>query len=451
MPLRNLLVISLATIVSIACFATASKNRYANLFAEALHLVETQALHEVPTKQLFKSAMDGMLSQLDEHSLYMDGDDFRAIDEDMNQLFGGVGMYVDTEPETNRLIVLAPIPDTPAYRAGVQVGDEITEIDGKSTKGMKQNDAINLMRGDQGSEVVVVFKRGDELIPIPLIREAIPVPSVQGDHRDKNGNWKYTLEDMPNVGYIRLLQFGKKSTQEITAVLEEIGGKVDGVILDLRNNTGGLLNAATEICDLFLEKGLSIVQTRGRNRKLNEEHFSRTGPAFNKDIPLVILVNRHSASASEVVAGCLQDHGRAIVIGEQSWGKGTVQNLIPMQQNESALKLTVASFWRPSGRNIDRSDPEAKRTKVWGIQPNEGFEIDLTEEEVFANIRSRNERVLNDLRQNSSQVNSGTANDTPNPDTPKPAPENEQPQGVDRPLERARQFFRTLFSKSKAA
>ncbi len=479
MPLRNLLVISLVFIFSMACYATATKNRYANLFAEAMDLVENKALYEVPRKTLFESAMNGMMGELDEHSMYISDDLFRSIDEDMNQQFGGVGMYVDTEPESKKLIVLAPIPDTPAFRAGIRAGDEIAEIAGKTTDGMDRKDAIKLMRGPQGTEVHVVFQRNGELFAKALVREVIPVPSVHGDWRAPNGDWQFTLQDMPNIGYIRLLQFGRKSSEEIREALAEIESSVDGVIIDLRNNTGGLLTAATEICDMFLDKGQTIVRTRGRRRKLVEELFAENRISFDSQIPIVILVNRHSASASEIVAGCLQDHGRAVIIGEQTWGKGTVQNMIPMQLNESALKLTVASFWRPSDRNIDRADPEAKRTKVWGIQPDEGWEVELTLDQVFQNIRNRNQRDIEGLRsgnstspgdaesEEKSEVKAEPKIDPPAPqpdetnDEDKPAPDdsNNGPQetvpaidtSIDLPMEKAKEYFRTLFTKAAAA
>ena len=386
MPPRNLLVISLVCIVSLVCYTTATKNRYANLFAEAFSLVVDEALYEVPKKDLFESAMKGMMDTLDEHSMYISDDLFKSIDEDMNQQFGGVGMYVDQDPNSGNLVVLAPIPGTPAYEAGVKPGDWITEIGGTPTRDASRAEAIKMMRGPEGTQVQVVFQRDEELFSRSLTRKVIPVDSLHGDYRRPDGSWKFTLEEMPNVGYLRLLQFGRHSSEEIQTALDEVRGKVDAVILDLRNNTGGLLTAATEICDIFLDEGDTIVRTRGRGKKLVSEHFATHPPTFDTQVPLVILVNRHSASASEIVAGCLQDHDRAVVVGEQTWGKGTVQNLIPMRLNESALKLTVASFWRPSDRNIDRNDPQAEETQVWGIQPDDGWSVELTENEVFQNI-----------------------------------------------------------------
>ncbi|MEM7457403.1 MAG: S41 family peptidase [Planctomycetota bacterium] len=465
MPLRNILIIALTAIIAIACYSVSARNRYANLVAEAMHLIETEALHEVPREDLFKAAMNGMTDQLDEHSIYISGDDFTALDEDMNQQFGGVGMYVDTDPQTDKLVVLAPIPDTPAFNAGIRVGDEIIEIAGISTEGYERGDAVSKMRGPAGTTVEVSIMRDQERLEFELERAVIPVPSVSGDWRNSDGTWLFHLKDDPQIGYIRLTQFGKKSTEEMREAVTEMNGNVDGLILDLRNNAGGLLSSAIDICDMFLDEPLPVVRTRGRDRVLLEQHFCTDDVVLDPGVPLVILVNRHSASASEIVAGCLQDHGRAVIVGEQTFGKGTVQDLIPLQRGRSVLKLTVASFWRPSDRQIDRTDPEAKRTGVWGIQPETGLEVALTTEMVFENIRQRNLRDLAGLNPDiydsadrlftlpDDDENTGPESETesttgPEPDDDPEDETSENPQApadrhIDLPLEKAREYLKS--------
>lgn len=473
MPLRNFVVITLTAILALACYSVASKNRYANLFAEALQVIDREALQEVPQRDLFSAAMQGMMKTLDEHSMYLADDLYRAIDEDMNQEFGGVGMYIENDPETKQLVVLAPIPDTPAFDAGVKIGDEIVEIDGRNTTGMQRMDAIKLLRGSEGSFVNVVFRRNGTTIPVRLARASIPIPSVSGDSRSPAGKWKFVLEEDPRIGYIRLQQFGKQSTEEMATAVGEINGKIDGLILDLRNNAGGLLSAALSISDMFLDEKVAIVRTRGRHRKLLKEHFSNAQSLLNAGIPMIVLVNRNSASASEIVAACLQDHHRAVIVGEQSWGKGTVQDLIPVERGKSALKLTVASFWRPSDRQIDRYDPVAKQTGIWGVQPDAGFDVNMTEKEVFDNIRFRNYRDLvglnpagaklwldavseiappeselsdaNSLGANKhgDHANSDLSNDDPQQTGPVEDEQLSPEKHVDRPLERAREYLRS--------
>jgi carboxyl-terminal processing protease len=279
----------------------------------------------------------------------------------------------------------------------LRAGDQIVTIDGVDTLGKSRRDAIKLLRGPVGEPVELEIERDQQITSKTLRRAIIPVASVHGDFRDADGNWKYVLKDQPRIGYIRLIQFGEKSAEEISQALLEIGGQIDGLIIDLRNNSGGLLNVAVDICDMFLPNDQVIVRTRGRNKVLVDEYSSTANMVLSPNVPVCILVNRNSASASEIVAGCLQDHGRAILIGEQSWGKGTVQNVIPIQRGKSALKLTTASYWRPSGKHIDRNDDIAKATKKWGVQPNEGFAIELSEEAIFENVRQRNESDLQGL------------------------------------------------------
>lgn len=398
MPLRNLIIIAVALLVSLACYSVAAKNRYANLFAEVMNLIDQEALRPVAPEKLFTSAMDGMMAELDDHSAFIAGERFRKFDEDLKQEFGGVGMYVETNPITKRLFILAPLPDTPAFKAGLQIGDEIIEIDGQNVIGEDRTAAVKLLRGPVNQAVTVTVDRHGELLTKKIKRAAISVPSVSGDFRLPNGNWKYVLNEHPQLGYIRLSQFGEKSADEMEVVLNEITPNIDGLILDFRNNPGGLLDVAIEICDFFLPPKQVIVSTRGRNGKLSRPPvLSQTEPLVRPNLPIVILVNRYSASASEIVAGCLQDHNRAVIIGEQSYGKGTVQNVIPMQRGTSALKLTTASYWRPSGKHIDRHDDIAVETKTWGVQPDENYEIELSESDVFDELRYRSLRDLEGL------------------------------------------------------
>ena len=495
MPLRNIFFIALSIIVSLACYSVAAKNRHATLFAEALDLVENEALQQVPREQLFDSAMKGMLSELDEHSTFISGERYKAFNDDMRQKFGGVGMYVDNDTSNEKLIVLAPIPGTPAFEAGVQIGDEILEIDGQSTQGVTRADAIKRMRGPVGKAVEIVMGRGGKRIKMSLKRASINVPSVHGDWRNPDGSWNYVLKEDSDIGYIRLLQFGDHSTEEIRAAIEKVNGRVDGLILDLRNNTGGLLTSATDICDMFLEGNLEIVSTKARRSELNQQFKSSTGTVLNPSTPVVVLVNRNSASASEILAACLQDHDRAVIIGEQSYGKGTVQNIIPMQRNRSVLKLTTASYWRPSGIQIDRNDEKTKESGVWGVQPNEGYAIELSEADVFENIRRRSVRDLMGLRRDgtpvpetqltmpldreetqSPQPDSGDDQSDKGEDKPQPEsdPDSESKDGsatnseadagdaakekegnadphVDKPMQRAIEHFNTLLRKAIAA
>ena len=436
MPVRNLFVIALAIIVSVMCYSTASRNRYANLFAEAVETIESKALQQIPTRKLFNYAMDGMTAQLDGHSHYITDQKFRIFNEELKQEFGGVGMYVDNDPSNGKLTILAPIPGTPAFESGIRAGDEIVEIEGMSTAEMQRSKAIELIRGPRGKPVTVVISRKGERQTHKLVREFIHEPSVHGDFRESDGKWIYRLKEYPNIGYIRLLQFGSKSADEMRAALKEIGEDVDALVFDLRNNSGGILDGAIQICDLFLEPAKPIVSTRGRNNVLLSEYFSRENHTFPADKPVVILINRESASASEIVAACLQDHRRAILVGENSWGKGTVQHVIPIENGKSALKLTTQSYWRPSGANIDRYAQEAVKSGQWGVSPNDEMAMELSEEEIFDNRRRRS---LLDLR---GLID---ANEIKQRD------EDKLTETADKPLQRAIKYLRSKLENRVAA
>lgn len=452
MPLRNVLVILLAAVVSLACYSVAAKNKYANLFAEVMGVVNDEALKEIPREQLFSGAMNGMLKGLDEHSSFITDQGFREFKEDMQQEFGGVGMYVGTDAETKMLMVLAPMPNTPAYEAGIQVGDVIVSIEGQPTAEKSRAEAVDKLRGPIGETVELEIRRGANTFVKVLTRARIPVESAHGDYREPSGSWNFHLKDQPEIGYIRLSQFGEKTADEMRQAVESLPVQAKGLILDLRANPGGLLDIAVSICDMFLEADLSIVKIRGREKELKEEYASTAGMIVPPRLPVCILVDRFSASASEIVSGCLQDHGRAILIGEQSYGKGTVQDIIPIQRNKSLLKLTTASYWRPSGKQIDRNDEESVRTKIWGVQPDEGFAIEMSSEELIENLKQRNSRDVETL---SNQQETAPADALPQPDGENGEVVDEtdaQPkQHVDRPLQRAIEYLQSLAQPLKIA
>lgn len=436
MPLRNIVVIILTAIFSMACYGVASKNQFANMFAEALDVVEKKSLRVIPRQQLFDSAMKGMLAEHDKHSQYISGELFKVFDADIRQEFGGVGMYVDVDPDSKMLIVTAAMPGTPAFDAGLLPGDSIVEIEGRPTTEMSRSKAIEYMRGPSGTKVTLTIDGRKGMREVDLVREIIPVSSVHGDIRNPDGSWNYSLKENPRIGYIRLIQFGEKSVVEFAEALKEIDGKVDGLIVDLRNNTGGLLTAAVDISDMFLERDKKIVETRGRGNKVTSDYYSTNNTGYNVNQPLVILINRESASASEIVAACLRDHGRAVLIGESSWGKGTVQNVIPIKRGKSALKLTTSSYWPPSGNNFDR-DPHLNKTPgKYGVHPNEGWVVEMEEEEIILNRRKRHERDLEGLIA---------------PEDGQESNDDESGPHIDRPLNKAIEYFESVFGRRIAA
>ena len=289
------------------------------------------------------------------------------------------------------------MPGTPAYEAGVLAGDLIVKIDGKSTENMRLSEAVEMIQGDPGQKITLtVLHEGQrEPVDIDIVRDKIQIETVLGDKRKASNlkEWDFVYDKETKIGYIRLTGFSEKSTEEIKAALESLkkdGAK--GLILDLRNNPGGLLRSAVEISNLFMQEG-RIVSTKGRNHKedIHDAHADQAMPYFSGKFPVAILVNKYSASASEIVSAALQDNNRATIIGERSYGKGSVQNIITMEKDTSAIKLTTATYWRPSGKNIHRL-PDSKDTDEWGVKPNNGFDVPMKDDERLEYMVWRSDR-----------------------------------------------------------
>ena len=317
-------------------------------FTEVFARIKKDYVEPVSDKTLLENAIRGMLSGLDPHSAYLDAESYSELQVGTTGEFGGLGIEVGMEDGFVK--VIAPIDDTPAQRAGVKAGDLIIRLDEQPVKGMTLQDAVKVMRGKVGTDIVLtIIREGEEKpLKITLTRDTIKVKSVR----------QRILDD--GFGYVRISQFqshtGDNLAEAIDKLKEENKGQLKGLVLDLRNNPGGVLNAAVEVSDAFLDKGL-IVYTQGRIED-SELKFNASPRHLLDNAPLVVLVNGGSASASEIVAGALQDHKRAVIIGTRTFGKGSVQTILPLT-NDTALKLTTARYYTPSGRSIQAE----------GIQP----------------------------------------------------------------------------------
>lgn len=395
MPRRNLVIIAAVALVSAACYLRTDHNRYGRYLTQVLNLIDHWALEPIPQDDLFDAAVRGMVSRLDEHSTYITARDAAAFEADLEQQFGGIGVLVKLEGEDRRLTVVnPPRPGTPAHEAGIRVRDWIVAIDRTKTEGLSIEEVIRRMRGPEGEPVELTVLHAGESAPVQLrvVRATIEVPSVLGDRRREDGSWEFRLAQDPAIGYVRIVSFGDKTADELEAVLAQLrSAGIRGLVLDLRDNPGGLLDAAVATCELFLKKDLIIVSIRGRHRALEEVFMSR-GPGLATDLPVAVLVNHYTASAAEIVAACLQDQLRARIVGQQTWGKGTVQRVLAIEAGRSLLKLTAASYWRPSGRNIHRlKDAEAGD---WGVCPDNEYHVAITEEEEQRLRENRRRRDL---------------------------------------------------------
>ncbi len=413
MPLRNLLVLFLAAILSLLCHAKADRNRYASTVSEAMDLITSNYLEDVDYRQLYENAMHGMSEGLDPYSSYVSPDEYRRLKEELDQEFGGIGILVEFNQETKRIMVMSPLFDTPAARAGVRAGDVILAIDGQDTATMSYRDAVQLIRGLPGEPVrLTLLHLGDEKpVDLEIERAIIPIESVLGDTRHVDGSWDFQLQSDPRITYVRVINFGENTVEELRKTLQ--GRQSRALILDLRDNAGGLLEAAVGTCNMFIDDG-TIVTIRGRDGEVRRTFTADGQPLLAGDVPMVVLANHYSASASEIVAACLQDHQRAKIVGQRSWGKGTVQNVIPLEAGRAALKLTTASYWRPSGKNIHRLK-DAPEEAEWGVRPDPGLEVKLTDEEADAIRQGRHQRDIGAGPENASAKPQGTEKTAPPP------------------------------------
>lgn len=310
------------------------------LFGDSISVIRSDYVTEVDSKKMMYGALRGMLSSLDDFSSFLDPDEYKEITVEAKGEFGGVGTEITVKDGI--ITIITPIAGTPADSAGIKPGDKIVRINGKTTKNLTLNEAVKMMRGEPGTQVVLTIWREKEekVLDIPIKRAVINVTSIKD---------AYLLED--RIGYIRLIEFQEKAGRELEENLKKLEGQgMDALILDLRNNPGGLLDAAIEVSEKFLAKDQVIVSTKSRNQSQNAV-FKAKGAGAHPQYPIIILVNEGSASASEIVAGALRDNGRALLLGTKTFGKGSVQTVIPLKDG-SALRLTTASYYTPNGKSI---------------------------------------------------------------------------------------------------
>jgi carboxyl-terminal processing protease len=319
------------------------KNIYKEIktFSEVLDMVQKNYVDEVDSSVLIQGAINGMIKTLDPHSAFMTPETYKELEVETQGRFGGIGIEITILKDV--LTVVSPIEDTPAFKAGVKSGDSIIKIDGKSTKDITIMEAVKKLRGPKDSKVTITIMRENMTSPkdIVLTRAVIQIKSVKAK----------TFDD--HIGYIRIASFHERTSADLRKALVEVSAKANpmtGLVLDLRNDPGGLLNQAIEVSDMFLKSGI-IVSTRGRTKSMETKTMARDNGDKDVTIPMVVLVNEGTASAAEIVAGALQDNGRAIVVGTQTFGKASVQTVIPLEDG-SALKLTTARYYTPSGRSI---------------------------------------------------------------------------------------------------
>ena len=386
MPPRNLNVILIAACLSLLCYVTYRRARTAIMVGDALQLIDQFYVDPVERDDLLTAAMDGMTSSLDEHSSYIPGDAYESFQDSIDQEFAGIGIYVEQPDPGEPVRVITPLVGSPALREGMLPDDRIVRVDDLDVSQMSLKDVSERLKGPVGTTVKVGVRRTDDQetkeVSIVVSREQIELESVIGNHRDRNDKWVFRLKSMPTIAYVRLTSFGEKTVEELRSVLTDLDNDFESIILDVRGNSGGLLYAARDISDMFLDSG-RIVSTKIRGGKTEAVYDATEGTLVDPSKPMAILIDGGSASASEIVAACLQDNQRATIVGTRSYGKGTVQNIIPLQFGRSALRLTVARYFRPNDVNIHRNK-DATDEDEWGVSPDPNEVVELDEKTLVA-------------------------------------------------------------------
>lgn len=352
------------------------------LFADTLEQVKSKYVEaDVSDRELIEAAIQGMISKLDPYSNYIPPQELDEFRKGVEREYVGIGIQVSDRD--GHLQITSPLFGTPAWRAGLRAGDRILRIGDTSTRDLSIDDAIRLMTGKEGTEVTISVLHPDETQAetVKLKRERIRQPTVIGYRRNAQGEWDYVCDARHKIAYIRITAFSGNTAKDLRRTLKSLLElQIQGLVIDLRFNPGGMLNQAVAVCDMFLRKG-RIVSIEGRAVRHQTWDAKEAGTLIPDGFPVAVLINRYSASAAEIVSACLQDNNVAVVVGERSWGKGSVQNIIVLEDGQSALKLTTAGYHRPSGENIHR-EVGASEEDQWGVHPSDGYEVKMSNGEL---------------------------------------------------------------------
>lgn len=358
-------------------------------------LVAAHFVTEPDLKKLQEAALKAMVEALgDPYTEYVPTEDVAEFNKQIRGQYVGIGASVTMD--NGWITIVSPLEDSPAYHAGIMAGDRIVAIDGVSAVGMSVEKSIELLTGEPGTTTVVTVERAGQRIEKPIVRSRISTRAVAGVQRLHGDGWDFMIDPSARIGYIRISQFTGGAAQEVRDAVRQLQGQgLQGLVLDLRGNPGGLLAAATQIADMFLDHGL-IVTTKGRNHEDESVYAVKEGTL--PDMPLVVLVNRESASASEVLSGALRDNGRAIILGTRTFGKGSVQNVYPLPSGDGQIKITEQHYYGPSGKNIHRTDTSTD----WGVDPSPGFFVPMTDRAYADMLTVRRERDV--IRQDNAKA-----------------------------------------------
>ncbi len=389
-----------AVAIALVCAGRVERNPYARHVSEGYQLIEQYALTPPSDEALFAAAMQGMVESLrrqgDAHSDFLPQDQADPLRDDLRQTFGGLGLpFKQVGEPTRAYVIAAPIPGSPAAQAGLRIGDRIDAVNGVAIAGMTNREVADLLSGEVGVPVKLTLSRYGEAAPMQLVltRALLPIETLAGLNKNDKGEWVYFPEDARQVAYVQVLSFGDRTVGDLIALLKRLSNLgMKGLVIDLRGNPGGTVDSAVAASELFLPKGAKVVETRGRDGVLLASYESTSrGPWA--DLPLAVLIDHETASASEIMAAALQDNGRATIVGERSFGKGSVQRTIDVEAGRSMLKITWATFCGPGGKKIHRM-PDEGPDDTWGVKPDNGFAVTLTPDDYATFLRYPESRQL---------------------------------------------------------
>ena len=380
----NLLLVCLVIPACLLAWVTRDLSDLGRQFAAVVRQVDRRYIESVDEEQLFNAAMNGLFASLDANSRYIDAATYLDVSDTLGQTSAGIGVEIATTESPAGVIVVAPVPEGPACQAGVIAGDRILAINGQSVGDLSLQQVAEKLRGPEGTRLrlEVTTPPGTNPRALTISRQPLAVASIRGDRRLADGRWDWWLEGEPGIAMVRVARFGESTSTEIAEVLATLHSETppSGLVLDLRGNPGGLFEAAVAVCDLFLNEGTIVTTNDRRQRSAHQTRQATQGDLLN-GAAIIVLTDDLTASSAELVAACLQDHGRATVVGSRSYGQGSVQSLLPLPNAATAIELTRSEYRRPSGAAIDRR-PAATADHSWGVIPDAGYALTPTREQL---------------------------------------------------------------------
>jgi len=391
--------------------------RFVRTLVDIYRQVDTNYVEDVEQKTLQQAAISGMLNSLDPYTMYVPGDEQDAFNDALDGNFKGVGIRLNINA-AGQIEIVTPIDDSPAWKAGVLPGDIILKIDGESVVGKRIEDIVDKVKGPDGTNVTLTLQRQtdvDKTLDITLTRSSFAVPMIKGFARNADNTWTYWADEKAKIAYVRLTQFTPEIGAKITILAQQLmADGMKGLVFDVRFNPGGRLEEAEQLIDLFVKEGV-MVTVKGRNRP--EQKIMAKPEGTLPDFPMVVLVNEHSASASEVLAGALKDNHRATVVGARTYGKGSVQEVMPLDANAGELKITVAYWYLPSGKRVQK----LKDATEWGVEPDVVVPMDDAQQErlVTAQVTSEMMRLKSPTTKPATRLTTGATTQSKTLATPR--------------------------------